>query len=340
MRAPGRAHHLYAGFPMMLLIFRRFRSVVAAFLACCVVAEPAVAVEPAVVVSTKSAHALAAALLRGVAIPKLLVDGRSSPHAYAMKPSDSRALNGAVLFIRISERLEPFTAKVVSSLPQSVSVLTLIEAPGLSLLPARPAGVLDGLPDQDADGDHDHHHDTPGPGATDPHIWLDPVNAQMMAAAMTPALIRVYPASAGAIGANATALRVALGDLDAEIAAILKPAAGKHYLALHDAYQYLEHRYGLVAAGTVAVTPEAQAGARRLSELRSLIGQIGISCVFAEPVGEQRLVQSLAEGTGARVVRLDPEGLLLDPGPDFYAVLMRTLARDVARCFASTGRPD
>ena len=45
--------------------------------------------------------------------PKLLVGGNASPHTYAMKPSDAKALHAADVFVRVSERLEPFTAKVV-----------------------------------------------------------------------------------------------------------------------------------------------------------------------------------------------------------------------------------
>ena len=68
--------------------------------------------------------------------PELLVKGSASPHTYAMKPSDAPRLNHADLFFRMSEAVEPFTAKVVQSLPKQVQVVTLQEHAGLQLLAA------------------------------------------------------------------------------------------------------------------------------------------------------------------------------------------------------------
>ncbi|MGA8771495.1 MAG: zinc ABC transporter substrate-binding protein, partial [Rhodomicrobium sp.] len=50
---------------------------------------------PNVVVTIKPIHSLAAAILEGVAEPKLLLEGAASPHAYALKPSDAEALSRA-----------------------------------------------------------------------------------------------------------------------------------------------------------------------------------------------------------------------------------------------------
>ena len=60
--------------------------------------------EPNVVVTIKPVHALAAAILDGVAKPKLLLEGASSPHSYAMKPSDAEALSNADAIVRVSAK--------------------------------------------------------------------------------------------------------------------------------------------------------------------------------------------------------------------------------------------
>ena len=59
--------------------------------------------------------------MEGVGTPTLLVDGAASPHAFSLKPSGVRAIDGADVFVRVSETLEPFTKKIVSTLPASVS---------------------------------------------------------------------------------------------------------------------------------------------------------------------------------------------------------------------------
>ena len=84
-----------------------------------------------VVVTIKPIHSLVARVMEGVAEPTLLVEGASSPHSFSLKPSHFRAIGKAGVFIRVSERLEPFTGKIVRSLPDSVRLVTLADAPGI-----------------------------------------------------------------------------------------------------------------------------------------------------------------------------------------------------------------
>src|SRR5262245_38741395 len=85
--------------------------------------RPAHAVE--VVVTIKPLHALVARVMKGVGAPHLLVQGALSPHIYALRPSDAAKLNAADLLVRMSDAMEPFTARIVKSLPGRVQVLTL-----------------------------------------------------------------------------------------------------------------------------------------------------------------------------------------------------------------------
>ena len=56
------------------------------------VCSPAAAAEPKVVVTIKPLHALVAQVMAGVGVPELLVKGSASPHTYALRPSETRAL--------------------------------------------------------------------------------------------------------------------------------------------------------------------------------------------------------------------------------------------------------
>jgi zinc transport system substrate-binding protein len=48
-----------------------------------------------------------------------------------------------------------------------------------------------------------------------------------------------------------------------------------HRIVFHDAYHYLERRYGLAATGSVTVAPERKPGARRVEEIRAMIRAAG-----------------------------------------------------------------
>jgi zinc transport system substrate-binding protein len=288
-----------------------------------------------VVVTIKPLHALVAQVMSGVGSPGLLVKGAASPHTFSLRPSDLRALHGADLFFRMSAAVEPFTVKLMNSLGKGVDVVTLQDAPGMSLLPQRTAATFERYADSQGDDGHRHNRDVSQKGeAIDGHAWLNPDNAKVMVDRIEQALAAKYPAHASSFKANAGALRARLDALEAELRAQLEPIAERPYIVFHDALQYLERRYGLNVVGSISINPEVPPSGKRLIELRRKIVSLRALCVFAEPVFDTRLVDNLVEGTSARVGTVDPEGGSLDPGPDLYFTLMRRLAAELKSCLA------
>lgn len=295
---------------------------------------PARAAELNVVATVKPIHSIAAAVMEGVAEPRLLIDGSASPHTYSLKPSDTRELNAAQVVFRVSDGLEPFMSKVARSLPKSVQLVELEKAPGLVLYKMRSGGTFESHDHGDGKkGKHSHSHKHADDGnATDSHIWLDPANAVRIAAHMADVLGKVYPEGADRFKANAEAFArrmVALGD---EISARMRPLTDSAFVVFHDAYQYFEARFGIDAAGSVTVSPEIAPSARRLTALRKKIASLKAVCVFAEPQFEPKLVVSITEGTSARRGTLDPNGAAIPAGPAHYEALLRAMASDFEAC--------
>lgn len=299
-------------------------------------ATAALGQEPKVVVTIKPLHALVQQVMAGVGTPELLVKGAASPHTYAMKPSEARTLNATSVFFRMSQSVEPFTAKIVRSLPKTVEVVTLQEAPGMKLLARRTGTTFEEHAHGKGDGhghSHGHSHSKPTKSeAIDGHAWLDPDNAKAMVARIEQTLSARYPAHAAAFKGNAALLTQKLDALAGELGRELAPVAAKPYIVFHDAFQYLEQRYGLSAVGSISISPDVPPSAKRLTDLRRKITALGAMCVFAEPQLDTRLVDNLIEGTKARMGTLDAEGLGLEPGPDLYFALMRKLATDLKAC--------
>ncbi len=313
------------------------------------IASPALA-ELKVTATIKPIHALVAQVMEGVGTPSLLVQGAASPHTYALKPSDAKALNNADVFFRVSDTVEPFTRKIVEALPKSVRTVTLADSPGIELLNVRTGDTFEahdhaheGESDHDHKGDHghaekhehadDHAHDHES-GARDGHVWLDPQNARKMITEIARVLSEASPADAEKFKANADRATAALDALETEIARDVAPLKGKPYVVFHDAYQYFERRFGLEAVGSITVSPEAQPSAKRLTEIRKKLSSLSAACVFAEPQFKPKLVAAVTEGTKARSGTLDPEGALIEPGPAAYDTLMRNLASGLKACLA------
>jgi zinc transport system substrate-binding protein len=286
---------------------------------------------PRVVASVKPVHSLAAFIMAGVGEPKLLISGADSPHTHALRPSEAKALHGADVLFWVGPSLEASFAEPIAALVQG-KVISLLREPGVTVYPVRPAGSLPqdlaaspGEPGREA------------PGVSDPHIWLDPANARAIARAIAAALESADPAHAATYAANAAALDEKLAALDAELADKLTPVRGVPFIVYHDAYQYLERRYGLNPIASVTLSPEQAPGARRIKALRALISARGVPCIFTEPEFEPAIVRTVAEGTGAKIATLDPEGASLAPGPEFYFTLMRRIAGDLRGCLIASG---
>jgi zinc transport system substrate-binding protein len=295
----------------------------------------------AVVATIKPIHALVAKVMGEAGEPTLLVKGAASPHTYSLKPSDAKALNNARLVFRVSGEIEPFTRKIVESLPKTVTVVTLADAPGLTLLDQRKGDTFEAHRHDDHDHDHDHGHghddedhgtaDGKGP-VRDGHVWLDPRNGVAIVREIARALSEAAPSQAAKFEANAAAAITEIESTSREIADELAPVKDKPFVVFHDAYQYFESRFGLAAAGSITVSPDVQPSAKRLGEIRRKIKDLNVTCVFAEPQFKSKLVATVVEGTGAKSGTLDPEGASVEPGPGAYVTLLHNLGRDLKQC--------
>ena len=304
-------------FPFLPTNFRRAALAVAMLVV--VQAGPALAA-PVVVASIKPIHSLVAAVMQGAGTPELIVSGASSPHTYALKPSNAVHLQRADLVVWVGPDLENFLISPLATLSADEKLLTLEDVKGIQTLTPRVGGTFE----VDDDGDQ--------AGRIDPHIWLDPLNAKVMVDAIAERLSAIDPDNAELYGANAKAEDARLDALVAQTRADLAPIAGKPYVVFHDAYHYFENRFGLSAAGSIVVEPDVAPGVQRMRQIKAKVEELGATCVFSEPEFEPRLVDTLIEGTAAKKGVLDPLGAAIPEGPDQYFSLIRALSGSLVAC--------
>lgn len=269
-------------------------------------------------------HSLVAMVMEGVTDPALIVRPGASPHSYALKPSEARALDEAELVFWVGEALEPWMAKAVTTLAADAVVIELGAAPGLTRHRLREGGVF---------GDHDHeaHHDH-GEAGIDFHLWLDPDNALIWLEVIADNLAKADSDNADDYRANAQRAAGQLRTMSVEIEQRVGPIKEKPYVVFHDAYQYFERRFGLHPLGAVSLGDADRPGPARIVELRDAIAKSGAVCIFAEPQFEPRLVKTVIEGTDVKSGMLDPIGAGLQPGAELYPLLVRGLAANLLDC--------
>jgi len=287
-----------------------------------------------VVASILPIHSLVAGVMQGVGTPSLIVQGYGSPHTYRMRPSGAATLHNADLVFWVGETLETFLRSPLSALPKTVRIVALLETPGLTLYKNRQGGLWDTHDDIHT---HAHVHDS---AATEPahffdynpHIWLDPENAGRLVRAIARHLRKIDPAHGDRYDANASALSKRILALERRLAGRFEALGDAPYLVFHDAYLYLERRYGLRAVGSVTANPNRIPGARRITELRAAIRHLGIRCIFREPQFNTKFIDTALEGADIHIGILDPIGVAIPPGPDHWFRMMEAHGDVLSNC--------
>ena len=305
-----------------------------------------------VVTSIKPIHSLVSAVMDGIGTPSLIIEGAGSPHTYALKPSQAKALQDADLVFWVGPAIESFLEKPIKEVASSARIVTLSDAHGLIKIEFREGGNFDSHDDHAKHDDHDDHakhddHDDHAKrddhnehakhddhGQFDMHVWLDPENAKMMINAIEEALIEADPRNARTYQGNAANVKRDLDKLITEVDAKMSPVKGTPYVVFHDAYQYFEDRFGMKPVGSITVSPETLPGAKRVKELREKIKSLNATCVFSEPQFEPKLIATVIESTSASIGVLDPLGVSIKAGPEMYFTLIRNMSKSLRNCLS------
>ncbi len=151
--------------------------------AAALLASPAWAEVPNVVVDFAPVHSIVAQLMGGIGEPALLLPPGQSAHDYAMRPSDARTLSEADIVIWMGPSLTPWLEDPIETLAPDAEVITLLDLPGWNALaPREPEefqlvegdGHDHGEEDHDDHGDEDHDdHDDHGDHGDDDHAEHD-----------------------------------------------------------------------------------------------------------------------------------------------------------------------
>ena len=159
------------------------------------------------------------------------------------------------------------------------------------------------------------------PGEKDPHVWLSPRRAKVMASAIARELALADPAHKDTYEANAKAYIAQLDALDKRIAATLAGAKNKTFIVFHPAFGYLADDYGLTM---VALEEEGkEATPQHLQEVIDLARTKGIRTVFYQEEIDSRQSWAFAEEIGGKAVLVRP--LAAD-----YAENLENMAKAIA----------
>ena len=231
-----------------------------------------------------------------------LVPPNADVHTFAPRPSDIRTLAGARLVVMNGLGLDDWLNRTIESVATGAPVVRLAEdLPGAAYVVNEKTG-------------------TPNP-----HLWMDVTYAQRYVDRIAAALAKADPAHAAAYQSQGREYRARLGDLDAwvkhQTATIAE--ADRRFVGFHDALPYYARAYGLEIVGIVVAAPGQEPSAGYTAQLIDAIRAARVKAIFAEAQFPSKLVDQIAQQTGATVVAELYDDSIGDPPVTTYEAIIR-----------------
>lgn len=270
------------------------------------------------------------------------------PHDWTPRSQDILSTSKAQLFLYNGAGLEGWVPNFLKGMGSDAKVLTMEVSQGIELI--------------HADGDDGHNHGESGSanhehegeehateehaeeghgeaaseteGETpshhiDPHTWVSPKSAKIMASNIKDAYIKVDPEHKNDYEARYAELADKLDELDAKFSEALAQTSKKEIVVSHQAFGYLCRDYGLTQHAIMGLSPDAEPRAQDLVALAKLVKEEGIKYIFFEELVSDKLAKTLAGEAGVETLVLNPvEGLTKEQqeaGDNYFSLMEKNL---------------
>ena len=287
---------------------------------------------PQVTTDIPVTHSLVTRVMAGIGTPDLIVNRGASPHDYSLRPSNAASLEAADLVFWISSELTPWLEGALKTLAADAKVIELMDTKASTVLPFRDGATFETHSHRHKHDEDGHDEDEHATVNIDPHGWLDPDNGKTWLDVIATELSKIDPENTDIYFDNVSQGKTDIDAVISEIDATLATFRGTNFIVYHDAYQYFERRFDVLAAGSISMGDVSDPSPARIAEIRQTVEELDMTCVFSEPQFNPELVATVVDGTKARARVIDPLGTHLTLGADFYLNLLRNIAQTMASC--------
>jgi len=287
---------------------------------------------PQVTTDIPVTHSLVTRVMAGIGTPDLIVNRGASPHDYSLRPSNAASLEAADLVFWISSELTPWLEGALKTLAADAKVIELMDTKASTVLPFRDGATFETHSHRHKHDEDGHDEDEHATVNIDPHGWLDPDNGKTWLDVIATELSKIDPENTDIYFDNVSQGKTDIDAVISEIDATLAPFRGTNFIVYHDAYQYFERRFDVLAAGSISMGDVSDPSPARIAEIHQTVEELDMTCVFSEPQFNPELVATVVDGTKARARVIDPLGTRLTLGADFYLNLLRNIAQTMASC--------
>ena len=219
-----------------------------------------------------------------------LVGANGDAHVYHPTPADARAVSQARILVFNGLAFEGWLDRLVEA--SGFGGVRVVATDGIQPIRLEDAAA------EKADGDGER-----GGGAFDPHAWQNLANAVIYVDNITAALAKADPANASTYYGNRGVYVAEIEALASDIRRAVErlPEHRRTIVTAHDAFGYFSEAYGLRFVAPSGVSTESAPSAADVAALIRQIRDEGIKAVFVESITDQRLLEQIADETGASI---------------------------------------
>ena len=219
----------------------------------------------------------------------VMVPPGANVHIYEPTPSQMTALAEAEIYAKVGSGIEFELVWLDKLVAVNKKMLIVDCSKGVEL--------------QEMIGKYEHEEEHEH-GVMDPHIWMSPLNAQIMVRNICDGLVQVDPDNKPYYERNRDAYLQKLAKLDQSIRDGLSAVTHRRFMVYHPAFGYFAREYNLTM---IPIEEEGKeptaAGLARLIEQAK---EHNIKVIFAEPQFNPQSAEVIAEAIGGRVVFINP----------------------------------
>jgi zinc transport system substrate-binding protein len=258
-----------------------------------------VAVKALIITSIKPLALIAQAALGNTVRVEFLQSASQSAHELTLNASALDKIHRASLVILIGGQFEPRISKVVHAL----SGKAVIQALDLPLS----EGKLD-------TNEQNHPHNM------DPHVWLNPYNANVIAHAIQSKL--------GVAQQNVIS--------ESQINALknsLKPVSTHSYISHHAVLGHFSQAFNVSTGMSIRDSSGGRKGAKSQYLMRNDARSNGAQCVFVEPQYADKDALVISSALGLPLREIDPQGIDIALTAEGYTQFIQALVVQYKACF-------
>ncbi len=155
-----------------------------------------------------------------------------------------------------------------------------------------------------------------------PHYWLDPENGRRIAKLFQQKFTELDPAGAATYSSNERQFEARLNAAEQQWRPLLAQLKGKPIVAYHTSWRYLADYTGVNIVGFMEPKPGVPPSPSHVAGLIQTVKRTGAKVIIMEPFYSRKMVDFVAQNTGAKVLVL-PSSVGGIRGVNDYISLLR-----------------